>query len=183
MIWFKRNLGDPFELSLTTLAGLDGVSVTTVARGPDGAVWPMTASITDTDVGTIQIDGRAVSQVWPGGVLWMDIRLIRNDRVVYSDTFGIVILDADGAANDQRRAAAVAPALGQRRVWTDEHDILDALCLRELGSERHVAAVLDINPGLAAFGPILPSGLGVILPEALADTPATKASVRLWGRI
>lgn len=182
MIWFQRALGAPFDLSLTTLAPLDAVSVTAAARGQDGALWPMAASITDSATGRIAIDGRAVSRVWPAGVLFLDLRLSRNDRVVWSDTFGLVILDADGSADAARRAAAPTPALGQRRVWTEDREVLDAICLRELGAERHVAAVLALNPGLAALGPILPPGLGMLLPEALAaETGTVTRPVRLWG--
>lgn len=181
MIWLKRALGEPFELNLATVASLDGVEIAAAARGPDGSLWPMTAVVINAAAGTYRIDGRGAGRVWPAGVLWLDIRLTRGPVVVHSDTFGIVVLDATGAAEDARRAAALAPFVGQRRVWTLEGEVLDALCLRELGSEHLAALVLDINPGLAAFGPILPAGVGVILPEA-ARRETTAPTVRLWGR-
>jgi phage tail protein X len=180
MIWFKRTLGEPFELRLATIAPLDGVSATAAARGVTGALWPMTVTVTDSAQGIIEIDGRGVGRVWPAGVLWLDLRLTRADRVVHSDTFGLVVLDAAASAEDALRAAAATPGLGQRRVWSQAGEVLDALCLRELGAEHHAAAVLDLNPGLAAFGPILPAGAGILLPETV--TPDTAApTVRLWG--
>lgn len=182
MIWLKRALGEPFELSLATLAPLTGVAVAAAARSPEGALWPMAASVTDVDAGTLRVDGRGVGRVWPVGIVWMDLRLSRGDRVVHSDTFGIVVLDAEGLAEDARRAAAPAPGLGQRLVWSTDREMLDAICRRGLGAERHAAAVLDLNPGLAALGPILTAGVGLLLPEALASGAGMQTPVRLWGR-
>ena len=180
MIWLKRDLGQPFELTLATIAPLDGVNVAAAARGFDGALWPLAASVADSAAGVIRIDGRGTGRVWPAGILWLDIRLTRADRVVHSDTLGLVVLDAAGAAEDARRASAPAPLIGQRRVWTQDGEVLDALCLRELGAERHAAAILDLNPGLAAFGPILPGGVGILLPQTVTIA-ATAPTARLWG--
>ncbi|MDJ0824256.1 MAG: tail protein X [Rhodobacter sp.] len=63
---------------------------------------------------------------------------------------------------------------------TKDGDVLDAICLAELGSTEHVAAVLDANPGLAAAGPVLPKGVEIDLPIVAA--PAPQAPIRLWTR-
>lgn len=179
MIWLQRALGEPFELTLTTLAPLDDVEVTAAARSPNGALWPMEAGVTDAALGRIRIDGRGVGRVWPAGILWLDWRLSRHGVTIRSATFGVIVLDGPASAEAARREIARPLAPGQRRVWTLDGEVLDALCLRELGSERAAAAVLGLNPGLAEFGPILPGGLGLVLPAAAA--PATRAPVRLWG--
>lgn len=62
-----------------------------------------------------------------------------------------------------------------------EGDVLDAICLAELGSEDHVPAVLELNPGLAALGPIYPAGILIELPTIIVNTVKT-GEVRLWGR-
>lgn len=147
-----------------------------------GERWALVASVTDSAAGTIRIDGRGAARGWSAGIVWLDIRLSRADRVVHTDTLGVVVLDAQAAAEEALRAVAPEPGLGQRRIWTSDREVLDALCLRELGAERHAAAVLGLNPGLAALGPILPAGAGILLPEALAaQTAAVATPVRLWG--
>ena len=64
---------------------------------------------------------------------------------------------------------------------TNQGDMLDAICLAELGSEAHVTAVLDANPGLAELGPIYPQGVEITLPVISTSTVKT-GEVRLWGR-
>lgn len=64
---------------------------------------------------------------------------------------------------------------------TQQGDVLDAICLSELGSEAHVTAVLDLNLGLAAMGPIYPAGVEITLPTIITSTVKT-GEVRLWGR-
>ncbi|GAB4270872.1 MAG: hypothetical protein Kow0013_23330 [Pararhodobacter sp.] len=88
---------------------LDGVSATAAARGVTGALWPITVTVADSTQGIIEIDGRGVGRVWTAGVLWLDLRLARADRVVHSDTFGIVVLDAAACAGSGR---------GRARSWT-----------------------------------------------------------------
>lgn len=63
---------------------------------------------------------------------------------------------------------------------TSDGDMLDAICKRELGSEAHVPAVLDANPGLAALGPVYEAGITIRLP--VVATPVARGQVRLWGR-
>lgn len=67
-----------------------------------------------------------------------------------------------------------------RLYRTSEGDMLDAICTRELGSERHVPAVLEANPGLASLGPVYPAGLKITLPDV--SEPVARGQIRLWGR-
>ena len=61
-----------------------------------------------------------------------------------------------------------------------EGDVLDAICARHYGDTPHrVEDVIAANPGLAAFGPVLPSGLIVKLPE-VEDTARERPVIRLW---
>ena len=65
------------------------------------------------------------------------------------------------------------------QVRSQQNDTVDQLCWRHLGrTEAVVEAMLDINPGLAALGPVLPAGTLVTLP----DTPITptQPTVQLW---
>lgn len=64
---------------------------------------------------------------------------------------------------------------------TRDGDVLDAICRAELGSEALVTAVLELNPGLAALGPIYPAGIEIELP-ATAPEPVRSGEIRLWGR-
>ena len=65
------------------------------------------------------------------------------------------------------------------QVRTHQHDTLDALCWRHLGrTEGVVEAALELNPGLAAHGPVLPTGTLVTLPTTPITT--TRATVQLW---
>lgn len=63
---------------------------------------------------------------------------------------------------------------------TLDGDMLDAICKTRLGSERHVPAVLDANPGLAALGPVYPAGVLILLPDVVA--PTRSGQIRLWGQ-
>ncbi|WP_240810493.1 tail protein X [Formicincola oecophyllae] len=48
-------------------------------------------------------------------------------------------------------------------------------------SDAMLASVYNANPGLADYGPILPGGLAITLPDGLgAAPPATNQAVRLW---
>ena len=53
------------------------------------------------------------------------------------------------------------------QVRTGQNDTLDLLCWRHLGITAGVVeAALQLNPGLAGHGPILPQGILVTLPDA-----------------
>lgn len=59
-------------------------------------------------------------------------------------------------------------------------DTVDALIWRERGlGPADLAAVFELNPGLAALGPVLPAGQQIIVPARSAATP-TLEIVQLW---
>lgn len=62
---------------------------------------------------------------------------------------------------------------------TTQGDMVDAICLGHYGSTDMVEAVYDVNPGLAARGPVLPAGVLITLPDA-APQPVARP-IRLWG--
>lgn len=68
------------------------------------------------------------------------------------------------------------------RVHAMQGDTLDLLCHRHLGATAGVVEqALELNPGLAALGPVLPHGTAVVLPNlSTAQTPATRALIQLW---
>jgi phage tail protein X len=60
-------------------------------------------------------------------------------------------------------------------------DTLDALVWRERSlGPADLPAVLELNPGLAALGPILPLGTTVTVPEIVTPTTPTLPLVQLW---
>ncbi|CAI8909097.1 tail protein X [Pseudomonas zeae] len=61
-----------------------------------------------------------------------------------------------------------------------QNDTVDALCWRHYGRTAGVTeAVLEANPGLADYGPTLPQGFLVQMPEAQAAAPQ-RQTVNLW---
>ncbi|MFW6032452.1 MAG: tail protein X [Phycisphaeraceae bacterium] len=59
-------------------------------------------------------------------------------------------------------------------------ETLDALCHRVLGATAEVTEqALELNPGLAELGPVLPHGTRVRLPEAPASPPIAP-TLQLW---
>ena len=42
-----------------------------------------------------------------------------------------------------------------------------------------VVIVLEANRGLADYGPVLPAGVRIVLPE-VASTPASRPTVNIW---
>lgn len=65
-------------------------------------------------------------------------------------------------------------------VIARQGDTVDALCWRHLGrTTGMVETVLEMNAGLADYGPILPHGLVVKLPDKPAPTP-TAPLLQLW---
>lgn len=60
-------------------------------------------------------------------------------------------------------------------------ETLDALVWRVLGrGAGTVERVLDLNPGIAALGAILPEGHRVTLPTIIAATTQRRETVKLW---
>lgn len=68
------------------------------------------------------------------------------------------------------------------RVHAHQGDTLDALCYRHLGTTTGVVEkALELNPGLADQGTVLPHGLAVELPDYIAAAvPAQRALIQLW---
>jgi phage tail protein X len=65
-------------------------------------------------------------------------------------------------------------------VRAQQGDTVDALCWRHFGQTTGmVEQVLEMNAGLADYGPILPHGLVVQLPDKPATTP-TAPLLQLW---
>lgn len=71
---------------------------------------------------------------------------------------------------------------------TREGDMIDLICFRHYRGDKPgaVAAVLDANfrVGLADYGPRLPRGLDIVLPDiegdVMAESRARAALVSLW---
>ena len=60
-------------------------------------------------------------------------------------------------------------------------ETLDALCQRVLGRTDSVTeAALAANPGLAEFGPVVPQGYPVSLPDTAQAASSVTAQVQLW---
>lgn len=180
MIWLRHPEGAPFVLRLQGLGRLEDTAVSAAARGRDGRLWACPVRVLDDEVGTVEIDGAAAGRAWPAGLYAMDVRLTRGAQTALSRTFGIAVLDPEGAAEDARRRAALPLRPGLRRVWSAGGEVLDAICRRELGTEAATTAVYDLNPGLALLGPLLPPGVGILVPEA-PPPAAPRRTVRLWG--
>lgn len=63
---------------------------------------------------------------------------------------------------------------------TQQGDTVDMLCWRHFGrTQGLVEVVLELNPGLADYGAVLPHGLIVEIPEAPQDKPETP-QIKLW---
>ncbi len=62
---------------------------------------------------------------------------------------------------------------------TRQHDELDWVCWKHYGTQTGtVEAVLEANPGLAGYGPLLPANLVIVMPDF--TPPATVQTVKLW---
>ncbi len=65
------------------------------------------------------------------------------------------------------------------RVYAHQGDSVDLICLRQYGKTAGITeAVLEANPRLADFGPILPHGTPVDLPDV--PPQAEEKTVQLW---
>ncbi len=65
---------------------------------------------------------------------------------------------------------------------TREGDVIDLICRHHYGEATVgiVEQVLQANPGLADRGPILPTGISVLLPDIADEALPVVATVRLW---
>jgi len=67
-----------------------------------------------------------------------------------------------------------------RTVRSRQGDTLDLICHRVLGQTAGVTEqVLELNPGLADLGPVLPHGTPVTLPDT-PKQPQRTGTVQLW---
>ena len=67
------------------------------------------------------------------------------------------------------------------QVRTHQNDTVDLLGWRPRGqTERVVEATLELNPGLAAAGPVLPGGMAITLPNPATTPAAPRPTVNLW---
>jgi phage tail protein X len=65
-------------------------------------------------------------------------------------------------------------------VIARQYDTLDLICWRHFGQTAAVTEMaLELNPGIARLGEVLPEGLEVTLPAA-APVPVTE-TVQLWS--
>lgn len=86
--------------------------------------------------------------------------------------------DARWAITGTGRAALHSGAY-LMKVRAHQYDTVDALCWRHYGRTQGVTEqVLKANPGLAEYGPFLPHGLQVELPDI--PTTTTVQTVQLW---
>lgn len=66
------------------------------------------------------------------------------------------------------------------KVRAKQGDTLDSLVYRHFGrTAKLVEVVLQLNPGLAELGPVLPHGQLVTLPDK-APAPIKANTVKLW---
>ena len=66
------------------------------------------------------------------------------------------------------------------KVYAQQHDTLDAIVWRYCGRTAGlVEAVLELNPGLAALGPLLPHGCQIELPD-VKPAAVQKQLIQLW---
>lgn len=67
-----------------------------------------------------------------------------------------------------------------RTEHAQQYDTLDAICYRVFGRTAGVTEqVLELNPGMADLGPILPQGTPVTLPDS-PPLPQRTGIVQLW---
>lgn len=65
-------------------------------------------------------------------------------------------------------------------VLSRQGDTVDLICHRQFGYTAGITEqVLDLNPGLAAMGAVLPAGITIKLPDKPAKA-ATSNTVNLW---
>ena len=66
---------------------------------------------------------------------------------------------------------------------TQSGDVVDAICYRVYGNDVSTVLVLEANPAingksLAQWGPVLPAGLEIELPDLTVEEPTQ--GVQLW---
>ncbi|WP_372941401.1 tail protein X [Shewanella sp.] len=65
------------------------------------------------------------------------------------------------------------------QVRARQGDTVDAICQRHLRCTAEVTEkTLELNPGLAELGPVIPQGTLIVLPEVTASP--RKTMIQLW---
>jgi phage tail protein X len=59
-------------------------------------------------------------------------------------------------------------------------DMVDAIAWARLGDAAHAEALFALNPVLEAYGPVLPAGVRLTLPDAAPEAERAPV-IRLWG--
>lgn len=68
------------------------------------------------------------------------------------------------------------------RIETRDGDTVDAAIWRERGlGPDDIAPVLDLNPGLAAAGAVLPAGVVIMVPPLADQAPPRLDLIQLWS--
>lgn len=69
-----------------------------------------------------------------------------------------------------------------KKVLSIQGESIDAVCNRALGGSNLTEKVMAMNPHLLAFGPILPAGTEVTLPEIRIDESRQlkQPAISLW---
>lgn len=66
-------------------------------------------------------------------------------------------------------------------VYARQCDTVDAICWRVFGTTAGVVeTVYEMNRGLAAYGPVLPTGTPVLLPDARDVGTRVLSLLQLW---
>lgn len=66
-------------------------------------------------------------------------------------------------------------------VYARQGDTVDAICWRAFGTTAGVVeTVYDMNRGLAALGPTLPTGTPVVIPDARDVGTRVLSTLQLW---
>lgn len=64
---------------------------------------------------------------------------------------------------------------------TRANDVLDRICFLHYGISGVVQKVLEANPHLSDYGPVLPSGILINLPDIdVKAEKAAKQTINLW---
>lgn len=67
-----------------------------------------------------------------------------------------------------------------RTTRAHQYDTVDRICYRQFGRTAGITEqILELNPGLAEFGPVIPHGTLINLPDT-PKQPQRKRTVQLW---
>jgi phage tail protein X len=71
--------------------------------------------------------------------------------------------------------------MAETQYVTKQPEMLDYIAFKAYGkSVGATEAIYAANPGLADYGPFLPPGLTIVLPDLSSDAPQLQ-TVKLWG--